>query len=393
MKKPKFTYVLMGTCVIFIFTFLMECTKKSEPGQSPSADGKSLQSGLKTEAVAITFNHPGVLNSGASLDFIRGQANDGSSSRFADYNNTVINFINNNSLPTTFPAVVHAEANYGTPTEGQLKGNAILAYALALRWAKTGTTLYATQAIAILDGWSGHFQNFDVVPQPNGSATPYNQTYLEASWAAPGFVAAAEIIKYYKVNGVAAVWPADKQTQFEGFLNNLKNNYINHVTEVGYQNNWDVSAGYAKMAIGVYLNSTSVYQSGVDIIKSVLPHVIGTGGVVGELCSRGDCHHFQYSLTGVSFAAEIARIQGDNSIYTFNGNLLSLGYDYMRKAYNNQISCKACSGEPIYPGVEVANRYYNTSNTQSLRAIAPPYGIVDIGFLGFTTYTHYNVPL
>jgi hypothetical protein len=389
MKRSKLSYLLTGVCTLMLAAFFVECTKKSEPGQL-SNESKAI---TKTDAAAVTFVHPGVLNTKASLDLIRSQANDGSSARFADYNNSVLNFINGNPVPTSFPAVIHAQANYNTPTELQFKGNAILAYAIALRWAKTGDATYATQAKNILDGWASHFQSIDAINQPNGQPTEFRQTYLEASWAAPGFVAAAEIIRYYTINGQGAGWPADKQVQFEAFLNNLKNNYINHVTDVGFNNNWDVSAGYAKIAIGVYLNSQTVYQSGVDITKNVLPQVIGSDGTVFELCSRVDCHHFQYSLTGLSYAAEIARIQGDNSIYTANGNRISAGYDYMRKAYNNQISCKSCSGNAIYPGVEVANRYYHTSNTQSLRAIAPPYGIVDIGFLGFTTYTHYNVPL
>lgn len=388
MKKSKFSYLLIGVCTLLVAILLIECTKKSEPGQLSNDQDKS----NKVDAAAITFVHPGVLNTQASLDFIRGEANNGSSSRFNDYNNTVINYINNNPMPSSYPAVVHAQANFNTPTEVQIKGNAILAYALALRWAKTGDATYATQAKAILDGWAANFQSYDVINQPNGQPTSFSQTYLEASWAAPGFVAAAEIIRYYTINGVGAGWPADKQTAFEGFLNKLKNNYINHVTDMNYHNNWDVSAGYAKIAIGVYLNSQTVYQGGVDIIKSVLPQVISADGTVVELCGRVDCHHFQYSLTGLSYAAEIAKIQGDNSIYTANSNRISAGYDYMRKAYNNQISCKSCSGAAIYPGVEVANRYYHTANTQSLRGIAPPYGIVDIGFIGFTTYTHYNVP-
>ncbi|MET1054215.1 MAG: alginate lyase family protein [Pedobacter sp.] len=340
----------------------------------------------------VTFIHPAVLNTAASLDFIRTEAGNSASSRFADYNNTVLAYINSNPLPGSFPAVVHAQANFNTPTEARLKGDAILAYAIALRWARTGDAKYAVQARNILDGWASHFQSFDVINQPNGSPTEFRQTYLEAAWAAPGFVAAAEIIRYYTIKGQGAGWPSAQQSQFESFLNNLMNNYINHIPEVGFNNNWDVSAGYAKMAIGVYLNSQTVYQNGVDIIKAVLPLVITADGTVVELCSRGDCHHFQYSLTGLSYAAEIARIQGDNSIYTANSNRLSAGYDYMRRAYNNQITCKICSGAAIYPGVEVANRYYHTTNTQSLRNTAPPYGIPDICFLGFTTYTHYNVP-
>lgn len=38
---------------------------------------------------------------------------------------------------------------------------------------------------------------------------------------------------------------------------------------------------------------------------------IESNGTVPELCVREDCVHFQYTLTGLSYAAELARIQPD----------------------------------------------------------------------------------
>jgi hypothetical protein len=165
---------------------------------------------------------------------------------------------------------------------------------------------------------------------------------------------------------------------------------------MNYNNNWNVSAGYAKMAIGVFEDNATIYNAGEDIITNVIPSVISADGTDVELCGRGDCHHFQYSLTGISYAATISAIQGDNVIYSASGSRLSAGYDYMLKAYNNQVSCVSCSktSDYVYPGVEIAYRHYQTSNLASDRAIGAPHGIPsDITFLGFTTYTHYNVPL
>ena len=39
--------------------------------------------------------------------------------------------------------------------------------------------------------------------------------------------------------------------------------------------------------------------------------VIESNGTVPELCVREDCVHFQYTLTGLSYAAVLARIQPD----------------------------------------------------------------------------------
>ena len=100
--------------------------------------------------------------------------------------------------------------------------------------------------------------------------------------------------------------------------------------------------------MGVFLNSVTVYQNGSDALKAIMPSVIQADGTMPELCVRQDCVHFQYSLTGLAYGAEIARIQGDNSIFTYNGNRISAGYDYMRRAYNNQYaSCASCSSAPV----------------------------------------------
>lgn len=228
------------------------------------------------------------------------------------------------------------------------------------------------------------------------AGTQASQPYLEASWVAPSFAAAAEIIRHYRPNSISAGWASADISRFEAFLNLLKNNYINNITEnieQDYRSNWGTSAGYAKMAIGVFLSSTTVYQSGLDVILNVLPSVIQSNGTVPELCSRNDCWHFQYTLTGLTYAAQIDRIQGDNSVFPANSNRINAGYGYMQRAFNNQYpGCASCSGAAVFPGVEVAHNYYNNSTTQSLRAIDPPYGVDASNiFLGFTTYTHYNV--
>ena len=95
-------------------------------------------------------------------------------------------------------------------------------------------------------------------------------------------------------------------------------------------------------------------------------------GTLPELCGREDCVHFQYTLTGLAYAAELARmLAGDNST-----------------------GCNYCStSSATYPGVEVAYDYYQTANLAYLRSLDAPLGVpLDNTFLGFTTYTYYNVP-
>jgi hypothetical protein len=378
-KHGKSLYACMA--LLAVSTLLLKCKKGEESAQ---VETPSQTSAAKTES---TFIHPGILNTKASLDQIGAETNGGDATRLAAYQK-VLDYVNGNALPTQFYETVTVGSNGATtPSKSQIRKDAILAYALALRWAKTGTMTYAQQAIAILNGWSYTFKNYAVLSGSNAS-----QPSLEASWTTPSFVAAAEILRYYQPFGKASGWADADITQFINYLNLVKNNYINVTPE--YNNNWNASAGYARMAIGIFLDNATVYQNGYNIVQSHLPIIIEPDGTIPEYCDRNDCVHYQYSLTAFAYAAELARIQGDNSLFTYNSNLLSKGYDYMRTAYNHNAACDVCStSSPVFPGTEVAYNYYKTANLQYLRELQDPLGVPnDKTFLGFTSYTHFNVP-
>ncbi|RZK52243.1 MAG: hypothetical protein EOO59_13935, partial [Hymenobacter sp.] len=162
------------------------------------------------------FRHPGVLNTQQSLEAAAAQLRAGNQARLAGYQQ-VAGYVSNHPAPTTFPAVVYAVAGAGSPTEDQIRRDAELAYACALRWAATGEATAAQQAKAILNGYARTFQRYDTAPKPDGSPTPLRQTYLEAAWVAPTFVAAAEILRYYRVRGKQpAGWPAAEVAKFSG---------------------------------------------------------------------------------------------------------------------------------------------------------------------------------
>lgn len=379
--KRNILYVSTMSFILVLSALLyVGCSKQAA---SPKTQGDQ----VSRPAAITSFVHPGVINTTASLNYIGGQANSGNTDRLNAYQK-VLDFVNGQTVPTSFYSTVVVGSNGdSSPSKDQIRRDAVLAYALALRWAKTGTATYAQQCIQILNGWSYTFQNYAL----KSSSTNQYQPSLEASWTTPSFVAAAEIMRYYKINGTTGSgWSQADINQFNNYLNNVKNNYINN-TPV-YNNNWNASMGYAKMAMGVFLNSVSVYQNGYNAITQYMPIIIGSGGYINEMCDRNDCVHYQYSLTAFAYAAEIATIQGDNSLWTYNSSLLSKGYDFMRTAYTGAY-CGVCStSSPVFPGTEVANHHYNTSNLNYLRGLQDPLGLTaDKTFLGFTTYTHYNV--
>ncbi|PUZ26921.1 Alginate lyase [Chitinophaga costaii] len=378
-RNLLYAFITSGLLAICCVVYT-SCSKK----EAAATNGSQ----VARPAAITSFNHPGVLNNTASLDLIAAQANGGNTARLSAYQK-VLDYVNGQTVPTTFYATVTVGSNgVSTASKDQIRRDAELAYALALRWAKTGSATYAQQCIQILNGWSYTFQNYALVP--NAGTNAY-QPGLEASWTTPTFVAAAEIMRYYKINGTTGSgWSQADIDQFGVYLNNVKNNYINNMPV--YNNNWNASMGYAKMAIGVFLNSVSVYENGKAAVLQYLPIIIDSSGYIGEMCDRNDCVHYQYSLTAFSYAAEIATIQGDNSIWTANSSRISAGYDFMRTAYTGAYCGVCATSSPVFPGTEVANHHYNTANLNYLRGLQAPLGIPnDRTFLGFTTYTHYNV--
>ncbi|TGD82611.1 alginate lyase family protein [Hymenobacter wooponensis] len=367
-----------------VFTAVSGC-------QKPEVAAPAASTTDSASSTITTFRHPGVLNSKASLDLIAAQANAGDATRMAGYNK-VVDYMNQYPVPTSFPAVVYVVGSGGSPTEDQIRRDAVLAYACALRWVKTGNATYAGQAKQILNGYAYNFQRYSTSPKPDGSPTEFRQTYLEASWVAPNFVAAAEIIRYYQVNGTTgAGWSATDVAKFSEFLNNLKNNYVNNVPgSISDINNWQVSCAYAKMALGVWFNSTTVYDNGYNYLLEVMPQVLYSDGAVKEQRDR-DCVHPQYTLTGLTYAAEIARIQGNTAIYEYNGQQIKNGWNRFEDAVAGNYT-RNCSGSQIFPGIETAYNYYGTAKLASLRDRQDPYGTPgDKTFVGFTSFTHRSI--
>ena len=344
--------------------------------------------------VITTFRHPGVVNSAASLDLIAAQANAGNTVRVAGYNQ-VVDYMSLNAVPTTFPTVVYAVASGSSPTENQIRRDCILAYACALRWVKDGNVTYANQAKQILNGYANNFQRYDVAAGPSGP-TEFRQTYLEAAWVTPSFVAAAEIIRYYQVGGTGAGWSSTEVSKFSAFLNNLNDNYVNNVPgAITTINNWQASYCYAKMALGVWFNSNTVYATGYDYLKLHLSDFIRSDGNVTE-CGR-DCHHLQYTLTALTYAAETARIQGSSAVYGLNTSAIKQGWTKYEESLQGSTQCLSCQNaadNAVYPGIETASNYYGSNPLAALRDRAAPYGVPsDKTFLGFTTFTHRGIGL
>ena len=340
-----------------------------------------------SKAAQVNFVHPGILNTKSGLDHIAADIASGNTTRLAAYKR-VTDFIETAHYPTSFPSTIYVGSNgHTSPSKNQIRANAELAYAYALKFAATADTAAANKCIYILNGWAYNFKNYTTIDSTDNP----NQPCLETSWTTPSFVAAAEIIRHYKPKGVTASWSKKDIQQFCTYLRLVKNNYMDKIPN--YKNNWNVSAGYAKIAIGVFLDDQAIYDDGKKVLNTVLPQAIKEDGTMPELCVRKDCVHFQYSLTGLTYAAEIAHISGDNSIYNALDGRISKGYQFLDKAFAHTAGCDVCGKRSeLFPGIEVALMHYGWTQIEQLRDKQGPLGLPrDYTFLGFTTYTHYKL--
>ncbi len=408
MKKNYRSIKAIGTGLLLIFTALNGCKTDLSPEPQEAKQTSSSN--------ATNYIHPGILNTAESLNDMVYQYNTSSDpdygfrraafSRVTGWINNTTNHSPSSFVTGTAPIIIYVAASAATPEEKMVKNDAILAYANALAWATTAETKYLTAAKAILNAYGSRFNRFEA---KDGVTS---QAYLEAAWVAPTFVAAAEIIKTYNRGGAPAPWTnATEVSNFRNFAIKLHNDYVANIP-LTKKGNWGVSAGYAKMALGVYLDQyTSVYLDGRNRLLNAMPDEIAASGEVGDFCVHNDCEHGQYSLTALTYGAEIARNQGEtgvNSIYDANygstTRRLLMGYYWTDKLFtsgtvSNCVSCTSYSD--IYPGVEVAADYYKHSsiyNLSSQNADSNPYNNIPLNdipnsftFLGFTSFTHRNV--
>lgn len=335
------------------------------------------------------FIHPGIVNSKENLDLIASQMRLGDSNRIKGYDQ-IESYIQQNSMPATFPDTVIVDAVGTTPTEYQIRKDALLAYAYTLKWASTGNENDAHKAKFILNGWSGSFKAYGIT-----EGTDPKQAWLEASWVLPTFVASAEILRHYKVkDSISSNWAADDINRFSVYMTKLKNTCINPLVTLAresnlYKTNVGVSAAYAKLTLGAYFSDDAIYSDGRKLLKELLNFVIKIDGSIVELCNR-DCFHPQYSLSGFTLSAETMRLQGDSSLYISSGERIRLGWEMIATALAGNLDCRNCSDYFVYPSVEIASFFYKTPALVNLAGKNRPYGVTENKtFLGFTTYTHH----
>ncbi len=344
---------------------------------------------------AAVFVHPGLLNTQTSLERMRDIANADS---FSAMNQGYSKMTEDRHAKTSYAqqayAVVDAVAAGSSSSEIRFRDDAQAVYAMALEWVKTGNSTYLNKSKQILNDWASTFTQM--------TSTSTVQPALEASWALPIWVNAAEIIRHFG-NGSGG-WSSSEIAAFESFVRKVMT-YV----DGPYSNvpNWRASIALARMSAGVFLNDTTIYNRGLGNMEDEI-NIIGSDGTPPE--NTRDLPHSQANIIATAQGAETAYNQGDSSLFLQGASstqmpLLWRQSEYYVKElmgtggavnYSSDVATLNRFGDPPYE--ILLSRYKHTFNmpipdTENwvLQANRPNY-MGESYFINWLTATHAAVP-
>lgn len=220
---------------------------------------------------------------------------------------------------TPIPRAVVEQGPYAIPDNGgwQLMSDGRAAYAHALLWVYTGNTAHAAKAEEIINAWSYVLTGFGL-----------DNAMLVCAGASSSFANAAELLKHTP----GYDWGAADIAQAESMFRDVMYPTISPFRP-GYNGNWDALMANGIMSMGVFLDDATIYNRGYDYVKSQGAWSTGTKGSIDAYInadgttqeSTRDPAHENFGILGLTYCAQIAYNQGDDTIYSHSNNRLLAG--------------------------------------------------------------------
>lgn len=263
----------------------------------------------QASTAAMTFVHPGALDSEDELLFVKAKIAAGAQPWTAQFARLKMITAGGNTPMT--------EVNSSTNDADFAKADARRAYANALAYRYTGQETYATKAINTLNDWSG-LEAF---------TAGTDQDKLLAGWLGALFAPAAELMRSHPR------WAAADVAKFQAMFRKA---FYPQLTEMSTWNgNVDLTQIDAMMSIAVFNEDEDLFRMGLTrlaarsaayfhLADSTVPSIDGDGGNVDDFWSyptkwvdgltqetcRDNNHHAQYAMASAIHAAEVAWHQG-----------------------------------------------------------------------------------
>jgi len=356
-------------------------------------------------AAAMTFVHPGALNSKAELDFVKAKIQAGAQPWKGEFDQLKhSNFATRGPHGLTSINSTNNDANVS-------RDDATAAYTQALLWYFTDDATYAKSSIAILNSWT-NLQVFTA-----GS----EQDRLQAGWIGAVLAPAAEIMRSY---------PGWTSREIGNLQAMFKRAFYPQLNTASFWNgNVDLTQIDALMAIAVFNEDETEFNRGLARLKIRSPAyfyltsdgpkpkpIAGDGGnlqkfwsnpvkwvdgLTQETC-RDNGHHSQFGLGSALHAAEVAWHQGVD-VYSENQERYTAALELMATQLltgSMQGVCRNNVSNPDrYDTWEVGyNQYHNRAgialpNTRKLiLEQIRPRAARTVWNLNYETLTHADLP-
>lgn len=361
---------------------------------------------VATYASAMSFVHPGALNSREELDFVKAKIQAGAQPWKDEFDR-----IKCSSFATRKPHGKTSINSQNNDDEVASRDDATAAYTQALLWYYTGDETYARSAVAILNSWA----------QLQGFTAGSEQDRLQAGWIGAVFAPAAEIMRLYPG------WTAREIGNLQAMFKRAFYPQLN--TPSFWNGNVDLTQIDAMMAIAVFNEDEAEFNLGLERLKLRSPayfYLRSDGpkpksiegdhgdldkfwsnpakwidGLTQETC-RDNGHHSQFALGSALHAAETAWHQGVD-VYSENQNRYTAAMELLATQFVTG-SMQGVSSNDIptadrYDSWEVGYHHYHNRasvalpNTRKLilEQIRPRATRTDWN-LNYETLTHAELP-
>ncbi len=301
-----------------------------------------------------TFAHPGLLHSAEDLARIREKLAVSAAPWQAGWERLTAN--SHASLDwTPHPVEIVYRGYDGQHTENyaQLFRDAAAAYALALRWKLGGDSRYADKAVEIMNAWSGKLTAIRGTSDAALAAGIYGYEFANAGELMRDYKGwSTADIERFKQMLLQVFYPINHD-----FLVRHNNAQIDH-----YWANWDLAQLNTILAIGVFTDSSTLYDEAIDYFK----HGAGNGSVtkaiwklypeqgLGQVQESGrDQGHAMLVIALLGSLCQMAWNQGDD-LFGYDDNRVLKGAEYVA-AYNVCDKDGSCDDSLVLPFTTYSN--------------------------------------
>ena len=381
---------------------------------------------LATNAYAL--NHPGIFSSQTDLDVMKDAINqDPNHPMRAGYDAMLATTaVGTDKLLSSLSYTPNPKAHQTSSDVRNIESDAQAAYVHALAWVVTENQAHADKSMDIMNGWAQTFVDYT-------DDTFAGDRRLQSGWLIPIWAGAAEIIRHY--NSGAAGWSSEDISQFELFLGEL---YDTAKSSSGTCRGWNIngcqyidspefdhsssfsnggeslgqlvsherlSLALAMMTYGIFADNETIYNTGKEYYRWLLPRAIYPDGQNVELC-RGQ-ERVAMAMVALQQIPEVAWHQGDDLYSIIIGNQaiprLLVGMQWRAEQAYGLITTGVCNGitetfsygVSHLPGWECAYNHYQNRMGIDVNDFVEAYVTIDHrpldyspDFLSFNCVTH-----